>query len=209
MKLILPIVEAPKNPLDLSTLTQVTSQARGIITPMRKKVAVTLATGLLAGSISVGSAAPAQACSSRSVRSSMRSGALEVIGLRTFHLEVNPIKTRYKVGDTAKVEVMVTRPAHEDPVGLGQPVDPPESFPAEGVNIGMGLRVGDVFLFGHAMSDSDGRAIVNIKIKSYTPSGTATADAYAWKTAADTTCAKIEENGYRQTPKLFSVFRRI
>lgn len=175
---------------------------------MRKKLAVTVATGLVAGLISVGTASPAQACASRAVRTAMRSGALEVVALRTFHLEVKPIKKAYQVGETAKIEITVTRPAHEDPLGLGQPIDPPFSFPAEGVNVGMGLRIGDVFLFGHAISDADGKAVVRIKIKSYTPAGTATADAYAWKTAAETTCVTVEENGYRQMPDLFKVFRR-
>ncbi len=177
---------------------------------MRKKIAAALATGLLASVLSVGvGASPAQACSGRNVGAQMRNGSLEVVGLRTFHLEVKPLKKRYKVGETAKIEVTVTRPAHEDPAGLGVPIDPPQSFPAEDVNVGMGLRIGDVFLFGHAVTDADGKAVIKIKIKSYTPAGKATADAYAWKTAADTTCAKVEENGYRQMPNLFTVFRRI
>ena len=177
---------------------------------MRKKVAAALATGLLASVLSVGvDASPAQACSGRSVRTQMRSGSLEVVGLRTFHLEVKPLKKAYKVGETAKIQVMVTRPAHEDPVGLGVPIDPPQSFPAENVNVGMGLRIGDVFLFGHAVSDADGKAVVKVQIKSYTPAGKANVDAYAWKTAADTTCAKVEEHGYRSMPNLFTVFRRV
>lgn len=175
---------------------------------MRRKLAAVVATGLLAGMVSIGSASSAQACSSRSVRSSMRSGALEVVALKTFHLVVKPIKTQYQVGDTAKIQVTVTRPAHEDPAGLGIQQEPPESFPAEGVNVGMGLRIGDVFLFGHAISNADGKAVVKIKIKSYTPSGMAMVDAYAWRTVADTTCAKVEEEGYRQMPDLFKVFRR-
>lgn len=177
---------------------------------MRRRTALTLAIALLAGLLTVGAATPAQACSSRGVRTMLRSGnALEVISLRTYHLVVEADKPAYKVGDTAVVNVTVTRPAHEDPLGQGIPIDPPESFPAEDVNVGIGLRVGDVFLFGHALTNADGLAKVKIDIKSYTPAGKASADAYAWKTVQDTPCAKVEENGYTREPDLFRVFRRI
>lgn len=166
------------------------------------------AAGLIAGLISVGSAAPAHACGAGGARAMLRSGAMETVALRTFHLEVEPTKKRFKVGEVAKIKVTVTRPAHEDPLGLGVEQEPPHSEPAEDVNVGMGLRIGDVFLFGHAITNEDGLATVKIKIKSYTPAGKANADAYAWKTVADTTCLKVEENGYRQLPNIFTIFRR-
>ncbi len=132
---------------------------------------------------------------------------LEVVSLRTYHLVVKADKRAYQVGEVAKVNVTVTRPAHEDPVGAGIEQEPPESFPAEDVNVGIGLRVGDVFLFGHSVTDSDGFAQVKIKIKDYTPAGKASADAYAWKMAVDTPCARVEENGYTQKSGLFNVLR--
>lgn len=176
---------------------------------MRKRTGLLAATAILAALLVVAPVSSAGACSSRNVKSMIRSGAIEVVGLRTYHLEVAPSKKAYKVGDTAQINVTVTRPAHEDPLGQGIPVDPPESFPAEGVNVGIGLRIGDVFLFGHAVTNADGVAKVMVPIKSYTPAGKAYADAYAWKTAADTPCLKIEENGYRQLPGLFTVFKRL
>lgn len=181
----------------------------GIMDGMRRRTALILATALLSGLLAFGPAAPAQACSSRGVRTMLRSGAIEVVGLRTYHLVVEADKPSYKVGDTAVINVTVTRPAHEDPLGQGIPMDPPESFPAENVNVGIGLRIGDVFLFGHALTNADGLAKVKIDIKSYTPAGKASADAYAWKTVQDTPCAKVEENGYTSKPDLFRVFRRI
>ena len=181
----------------------------GIMDGMRRRTALTLAIALLAGLLALGPATSAQACSSRGVRTMLRSGALEVVSLRTYHLVVEADKPSYKVGDTAVINVTVTRPAHEDPLGQGIPVDPPESFPAEEVNVGIGLRVGDVFLFGHALTNADGLAKVKIQIKDYTPAGKASADAYAWKTVQETPCAKVEENGYTNAPNLFTVFRRI
>lgn len=175
---------------------------------MRKRTALLVATGILAALLVVAPASSAAACSSRNVQGMMRSGAIEVVALRTYHLEVKPSQKTYNVGDTAKIRVLVTRPAHEDPVGQGIPIDPPQSFPAEEVNVGIGLRIGDVFLFGHSVTNADGLAVVKVPIKSYTPAGKAFADAYAWKTAADTPCLRVEENGYRQMPDLFTVLRR-
>jgi len=174
---------------------------------MRKRTALLAAIAILAGLFAFAPVSSAAACSRANVRSMLRSGAIEVVSLRTFHLEVKPDKKVYRVGDTAKINVTVTRPAHEDPAGLGIPIDPPMSFPAEDVNVGIGLRVGDVYLFGYSRTNADGLAVVKVPIKSYTPAGKAMADAYAWKTVVDTTCAKVEENGYRQLPNLFTVLR--
>jgi hypothetical protein len=175
---------------------------------MQRRTSLLAITAILAGMMSFASATPAQACSARGVRSGLRSGALaETIGLRTYNLDVRPDKKSYKVGDTAKVHVTVTRPAKEDPLGEGIPIDSPENFPAEGVNVGIGLRVGDVFLFGHNVTDAEGKTIVKVKIASYAPPGKASADAFAWKTAVDSPCARVEENGYTSIPNMFTVLR--
>jgi len=175
---------------------------------MRRRTSLLAVTAILAGTLSFASAAPAQACSARGVRSGLRSGALlETVGLRTYHLDVKPDKKSYRVGDVAKVHVTVTRPGEEDPLGQGIPIGSPENFPAEGVNVGIGLRVGDVFLFGHNVTDAEGRATVKVKIASYAPPGKASADAYAWKTAVDTPCARVEENGYTSIRNIFTVLR--
>ncbi len=176
---------------------------------MRRRTSLLAATTLLAGVLALAPASSAGACSSGDVRSKMRTGNLEVVGLRTYHLEVKADRSSYKVGDMAKVNVLVTRPAHEDPVGAGVQQEPPQSFPAEGANVGIGIRVGEVFLFGHGTTNAEGKAQVKIKIQSYTPAGKATADAYAWRVAADTTCLRVEENGYTQKTNLFNVLRRV
>ena len=174
---------------------------------MRRRTSLVAATAVLAGMLSFATATPAQACSARGVRSGLRSGAFETIGLRTFRLEVKPDKRSYKVGDVAKIHVTVTRPAEEDPFGQGIPLDPPNTYPAEGVNVGIGLRIGDVFLFGHNVTDAEGHAVVSIKIASYAPAGKATADTYSWYTQFDSPCARVEENGYTSIPNIFRVLR--
>ena len=137
----------------------------------------------------------------------MAGACAETIALKTFHLEVKGMKKVYKVGETAQIQVTVTRPAHEDPAGLGIYQDPPQSFPAENVNAGVGLRVGDVFLFGHAMTDANGVAKVGVKLEDWTPAGTAIADAFSWNTQVDTPCLRVEENGYMQKPNVFKVVK--
>jgi hypothetical protein len=174
---------------------------------MARRIGVLMAIALLGATLSVVTATPAAACGSRSVRQQMKAGALEVMSLRTFHLEVKGDKPLYNIGEVAKIHVTVTRPAHEDPLGQGIPLDPPMSFPAEGVNVGVGLRVGEVFLFGHNITDAEGHTIVKVKIEKYAQPGPASADIYAWKSLVDLPCLRVEENGYTQAPKIFTVPR--
>jgi hypothetical protein len=174
-----------------------------------RKPAFLVATALVAASLAAPSATAAPApCSARQVRSLIRSGkAMEVVSLRTFYVTMKADKPSYAVGDIAKVNVTVTRPAHEDPAHLGVPFDPPQSFPAEGVNVGLGLRIGDVFLFGHEITDANGKAQVKVEIKDYTPAGTAIGDGFAWNVLHESVCARVEETGYTNVPKLFKVTR--
>ena len=165
---------------------------------------------------SVLSAAPVQAaplgagdaCSASTVSTMMRDGSnMETVALRTFHLVIKAAKKSYAVGDTAVVHAKVTRPAHEDPLQLGVTFDPPKSFPAEEVNVGIGLRIGDVFLFGFGITDENGEADIKIKIQPYTKPGTAIADAFSWKRQLETPCLNVEENGYTFAPGIFKVTR--
>ena len=138
----------------------------------------------------------------------MRNGNnFETIALRTFHLVIESKKKTYKVGETAIIHATVTRPAHEDPLQLGVTFDPPESFPAEGVNVGIGVRVGDVFLFGFDITDANGEADIKVKIQPYTSPGTALVDAFSWERQLETPCLTVEENGYTFAPGLFKVTR--
>jgi hypothetical protein len=169
-----------------------------------------LLVGLMPLAPTASSAGPLTAstgCGSRQARSMLRSGAMETVVLKTFRIQVKPTEKSYKVGETAKIEVNVSRPGEEDPLELGVPITSPQYFPAEEVNVGVGLRVGDVFLFGFDITDEEGKAMVPVKIKPYTPGGTATADIFAWKTQANTPCLKVEENGYTQYPNIFKIIK--
>jgi hypothetical protein len=134
-------------------------------------------------------------------------GSMETVALRTFYLDIKAAKKVYKVGQTAVINVNVTRPSDQDPMGMGVPMERPFTEPAEDVNVGIGLRVGDVFLFGYGLTDAKGNTAVKIKIESWTPAGTALADIFAWQIQLDTPCLRVEENGYRQKPGIFKVKR--
>jgi hypothetical protein len=184
----------------------------------RKRVGLLVATALLAGAlslspISAGAApGPCSGPSRMSTRAMTRAVAtqegrsgLETITLRTYHVVVKADRKTYRIGQTAKMTATVTRPAHEDPFGQGIQFDPPTSLPAEDVVVGVGLSVGDVYLYGHGTTKANGKAIIKIRITPYTPPGTAAADVFARKTQVRTVCASLEEVGYRHEAKLFNV----
>jgi hypothetical protein len=181
----------------------------------RKRVGLLVATALLAGSLSLSPiSAGAAPCSgprtstramTRAVATQEGRSGLETITLRTYHVVVKANRKAYRIGQTAKMTATVTRPAHEDPFGQGVQFDPPASFPAEDVVVGVGLSVGDVYLYGHGTTNAKGKALIKIKIARYTPPGTAAADVFARKTQVRTICASLEEVGYRRVPRLFNV----
>ena len=148
------------------------------------------------------------ACSARQVRVMMADdgGAnFETAALRTFHLVMKAEKKTYRIGETAIIKATVTRPAHEDPFQLGVTFEPPQSYAAPDVNVGVGVRVGDVFLFGFGITDENGKADVKVKIQPYTRPGTAISDGFAWKRQLETPCLTVEENGYTFAPGMFKV----
>jgi hypothetical protein len=178
----------------------------------RKRVGLLVATALLAGALSLSPVSAGAASCSTSTRAMVRAVAtqegrsgLETITLRTYNVVVKASRKAYRIGQTAKMTATVTRPAHEDPFGEGIQFDPPASFPAEDVVVGVGLSVGDVYLYGHGTTNARGKALIKIKIAPYTSPGTASADVFARKTQVRTICASLEEVGYKRVPKLFNV----
>jgi len=134
---------------------------------------------------------------------------METVQLRTLHIEAKASAKSYKIGKAAQIAVQVTRPAEEDPTGSDIPVPNagPAVTPAADVFVGVGLNVGDVFLPGFSVTDQMGKAVVKVKLKPYTVPGTADISVYAYYTRANTPCVRVEENGYRLYPKMFSIKR--
>jgi hypothetical protein len=183
---------------------------------MRRSISILAAGSLLVGA-SIALAPSASACGAqmtrREVFRAMRSGdlarsggAMETATLRTFHLEVKQDKKVYKIGDIAKIDVNVTRPANEDPLGEGTPMpwtDRPYVQAAEGAIVGVGLHIGRVFLPGAALTDANGDAKIRIKIENYAPANTVIdASVYAWRIVQETQCLTIQEDGYKILPAM-------
>ena len=170
-------------------------------------IAFALLASLLPGSsASAGPAASPLPCSGRAL-DVMRHG-LEQIQLKTLDLEANAAKQSYKIGEVAKFKALVTRPAKEDPLGQGIPMDRPYVTPAEGISIGVGLLFnGNVFLPGFGVTDEEGKVTLKVKIQNYVKPGTVHASFFAWKTVADLPCARIDETGYKPVPDIFRVVK--
>lgn len=132
---------------------------------------------------------------------------METIVVRSFNVEMKVDRPVWKVGETVIIHTTVTRPAHEDPAGQHIEIDPPTTQPATNVNMGIGVRIGDVFLFGSGITDDQGKIDIKVKLKPYTTPGSASVDGYAWNRIATTPCLNIEENGYTHIDGLFKVIK--
>ncbi len=130
---------------------------------------------------------------------------MEYITPVTFHVAVKPFKKTYRKLDVVPVEITVSRPAEEDPAGLGVGVERPTSVPAAEVNVGVGISVGRVFLPGYGFTNQRGKVTVRIRLERYAPTTTAHVRAFAYKTTFQTTCLTVEEQGYRTVPNAFRV----
>ena len=136
------------------------------------------------------------------------SSGMEQVSLLTFNIEVGETKPVYKIGEVAKIDVTVTRPAQEDPLGNGIPMERPYVEPAPDVIVGIGLHIGRVFLPGAAITDEQGVARVRIKIEDYAPANQwADTSVYAWRILHETPCATIQEYGYKSMPRMFKTAR--
>lgn len=186
-----------------------------------RSISILTALTLLVGASIVLTPTSASACgrqlTKREVFRAMRdgdmanAGAMETLTLRTFHVEVKQDKKTYRIGDIAKFDVTVTRPANEDPLGEGTPMpwsERPYVEAVEGAIVGVGLHIGRVFLPGAALTDADGLAKVRIKIENYAPAGQVVdASIYAWKIVQETQCLTIQENGYKVLPGIAKTTR--
>jgi hypothetical protein len=108
-------------------------------------------------------------------------GAVEV-NLRTFHVEAKWVKKSYRIGETAKLKVHVTRPSKKDPLtdeGMDMP-DSPVREPAADVTLGLALFVGDVFLNGGGSTDAEGNGVIKVPLPDYTDTGLADTRVFAY-----------------------------
>jgi hypothetical protein len=182
---------------------------------MRRPLSGLLAAILAAGMLTVLTPSSASACaaamSKRQVfqdlkagKDSGRAGNAETIALRTLNIEFEADKKIYEIGEIAAITATITRPAKEDPLNNGIPMDRPYVEPAPGVTVGVGLHVGRVFLPGAGITDDQGKVVIRIKIESYAPAGKwVDASAYAWKVIHQDVCFTVQEDGFTTSLKMF------
>ena len=119
-----------------------------------------------------------------------------VLVLRSLHIEAVPSKKVVHPGEKFTVDVTVTRPAHEDPVGEGIEFTPPTSAPAEDVTVGMSIWVGDrTYFWQVGLTDAEGKDTLTVKVPKNSEYGSALASASArhW---IKNDCPDILEDGY-------------
>ena len=173
-----------------------------------KRVSVVAVAAVVMACAAPVSAAPIDApsdmpCKSKALR--VLRGDMEVVSLRDLYVEAKVKEKSYQIGDTIQFPVTVSRPAESDPLGLGVPTDPGSLGPAEEVNIGVGLLIGDVFLPGFAVTDANGEALIKVKVEKYVKPAVVDAAFYAWKIALNTPCVIVQENGFRAVARMFKI----
>ena len=155
-----------------------------------------LAAVLIAVLLPTSTVSAATACSGRS-------GNGMVTRLRTFTVTAKPLKPKYRLGTTAKVEVTVTRPGQEDPFGNGVPLNSPVYLPAEGVDVAVGLYRGNFYMYGVGVTDEDGKAIISVKLNPAAPPGNVIGEVGARAYYNRGGCPDIEEEGFAYYPTFF------
>ena len=128
-----------------------------------------------------------------------------VITLRTLHIEAVPSKKTVRPGESFKVDVTVTRPAHEDPLGQGIEFEPPVSVPAEGVTVWIAVWVGEyTYFWDVGVTDENGKDTLTLDVPADSEHGWALAAAVAryW---VNQSCPDILEEGDTYYPKFVKV----
>lgn len=140
-------------------------------------------------------------------------GALETYYLETFHIEAEPLEPTYRIGQTVRFHLTITRPAHKDPLGLGIPLDPPRSEPVADAFVSVSMFVGpegeEAFLYGVGRSSQEGKVVIPVKLKKYVKPGWAHARAYAQKVVVENVanCFSVFEFGVHPMPEAFRAVR--
>ena len=131
------------------------------------------------------------------------------IPVRTLHVEAEWSKKSYRVGQTAVLDITVTRPSHQDPLtdeGNDLPVPPPTSAAADQVTVGVGVYVGPVFLSGGGVTDAEGHVVAKVKVEKYTKPGPAAATVFGYERyLTETRCVYLQEFAYLRMPQAFKV----
>lgn len=131
-----------------------------------------------------------------STRRSQAGCSASVLVLRALNVEATTSKKVVKPGDRFTVDVKVTRPAHEDPLGQGIEFTPPASVPAENVTLGISVWVGKrTYFWQVGISDANGEDTLTLKVPANAETGEALASVSARRWIKQD-CPDILEDGY-------------
>jgi len=117
----------------------------------------------------------------------------------TFTVETEWQKRVYAPGDKAKLTVTITRPAPEDPAGLGVPLGGPSIQPADGVDVSTAFQGFFPYVFDRSTTNTEGKVNLTLKLPKKTKPGPIDAYTYASKVhnANGPACSDVEEYGFR------------
>ena len=154
---------------------------------------------LVAISVVLALSSPHAAVASAKTEADVCATTSRLIYLYTLHIEAKPAKKSYRPGDKVKVFITVTRPGEEDPAGQGQTMPPTINEPAEGVTVGGIIWGGDDYSWDSgAVTDSEGKAELNVPIRKNFTTGMARADFVAEIVHYNNNgCPDVRELGYR------------
>ncbi len=129
------------------------------------------------------------------------------VRLHTLHIEAIPSKKKVHRGESFKVEITATRPAHEDPAGQGIEFEPPVSVPAADIPIWITVFVGKyTYFWDIGMTDENGKDTLNLTVPKNSEPGRALAIAsgkkYHWQV-----CPELVEEGYAYYTDFVKVVR--
>ena len=102
--------------------------------------------------------------------------------IHNFKVEAEWQKPSAKIGSVAKMDILVTTTADNDPAtGMPWPNGRPTEDPVEGASVGVGLLINDVFLAAGGVTDAEGKLTIKMKIERYVKPGTGITRVFAKK----------------------------
>jgi hypothetical protein len=117
--------------------------------------------------------------------------------VHAFTVQAEWNKRVFKNTEKALVTLTETRPAPEDPLGLGLPVTSPMPTPVEGANVWTSVLTGRYpFPYGYGQTDADGKVRFKITLRLLKKAGPYDVSHYASVYTNQGGCPDIEEWGY-------------
>ena len=96
---------------------------------------------------------------------SVSCGSSRPTEVHAFTVEASWQKRVFTNDETAAITLTVTRPAPEDPLGLGLPIDSPISIPVEGATAWTTVLTRYPYPYGYGETNADGKAKIRVPLE--------------------------------------------